>query len=100
DARELVQRLRGELAPGWDADIPVFPADAKGIATRVASGKVMNALAAKVPALAGGSADLDPSTYTGLKELGDFQAPAPPAVHVQGSSGRAWSYSGRNINFC
>ena len=44
-AQELRSSLHGELPPGWDADIPIFPADVKGIATRVASGKVMNALA-------------------------------------------------------
>ena len=66
-----------ELPAGWDAAIPVFPADAKGVATRVASGKVMNAIAPHLPALIGGSADLDPSTYTALKGLGDFEPPAP-----------------------
>ena len=49
-ARELRRSLSGELPPGWDADMPVFPADAKGIATRVASGKVMNAIAPRLPA--------------------------------------------------
>lgn len=58
-AQELQRSLRGELTPGWDADIPVFPADAKGVATRVASGKVMNAIAPRLPALTGGSGDLD-----------------------------------------
>ena len=58
---------------GWDADIPAFPADAKGMATRVASGKIMNAIAPRLPALIGGSADLDPSTHTALKGLGDFE---------------------------
>ena len=77
-AQELRRSLRGELPPGWDADIPVFAADAKGMATRVASGKVMNAIAPKLPALAGGSADLDPSTHTALKGLGDFN---PPSAH-------------------
>ena len=42
-AKSFRQVMRGELPAGWDADIPVFPADAKGMATRVASGKVMNA---------------------------------------------------------
>ena len=68
-SRELQQRLRNELPPGWDADIPVFPADEKGLATRVASGKVMNAIVPRLPALTGGSADLDPSTHTELKGL-------------------------------
>ena len=68
-AAELQRRVRGELPPGWDADIPVFDADAKGVATRAASGKVMNAIAPRLPALIGGSADLDPSTYTELKGM-------------------------------
>ena len=68
-AAELQHRIRAELPPGWDADIPVFPADTKGLATRVASGKVMNAVAPRLPALIGGSADLDPSTYTELKGM-------------------------------
>ena len=68
-AEELQRRLRGELPTGWDADIPVFPADAKGMATRAASGKVMNALAARLPGFTGGSADLDPSTKTALAGL-------------------------------
>ena len=76
-ANELLGRLRGELPAGWDADIPQFPADAKGLASRVASGRVMNVIAPKLPALVGGSADLDPSTYTHLKGLGDFHRPAP-----------------------
>ena len=57
-----------------------FAADAKGIATRDAGGKVMNAIAPKLPALIGGSADLDPSTKTALKDLGDFNPPATPAT--------------------
>jgi transketolase len=99
EARELQQCLRGELAPGWDADIPQFPADAKGLSTRVASGKVMNALAPRVPALCGGSADLDPSTFTGLEGQGDFEAPAGEGLDTQGSSGGGWSYAGRNMHF-
>jgi transketolase len=96
-AKELRSRLRGELPSGWDADIPVFPVDQKGMATRVAGGKVMNAMAPKLPALGGGSADLDPSTHTALKGLGDFN-PAP-AQDEQGSAGGGWSYAGRNLHF-
>jgi len=76
-AEELMRTLRGELPRDWDADIPVFPPDAKGMATRVASGKVMNAVAPRLPELTGGSADLDPSTFTALTGLGDFNPPAP-----------------------
>jgi transketolase len=98
-AQELRRTLRGELPPDWDADIPVFPADAKGMATRVASGKVMNAIAARLPALTGGSADLDPSTHTALKGLGDFDPAAEKGVDTQGSAGGGWSYAGRNLHF-
>lgn len=98
-AQELQGRLRGELPAGWDADIPVFPADAKGIATRVAGGKVMNALAPKLPALFGGSADLDSSTHTNLKGLGDFNPAATPGQDTQGSDSAGWNYAGRNLHF-
>jgi transketolase len=97
-ARELLERTRGELPAGWDADIPSFPADAKGMATRSASGKIMNAVAPRLPALLGGSADLDPSTYTALKGLGDFEPPAATGDR-QGSDGGGWSYAGRNLHF-
>jgi transketolase len=98
-ALELKQRLRGELPNGWDADIPVFPADAKGLATRVAGGKVMNAVGAKLPALCGGSADLDPSTFTELKGLGDFNPPMTAGQDGEGSDASGWSYAGRNVHF-
>jgi transketolase len=98
-ADELRRTLGGELPRDWDADMPVFPADAKGMATRVASGKVMNAMAARLPALTGGSADLDPSTYTALKGLGDFNPAAGNGVDIQGSDGGGWSYAGRNLHF-
>ena len=98
-ARELEQILGGGLPANWDADIPVFPPDAKGMATRVASGKVMNAVAPRVPALMGGSADLDPSTHTALKGLGDFEPPGASARDRQGSEGGGWSCAGRNVHF-
>jgi len=98
-AHELGQCLRGELAAGWDADIPVFPPDAKGMATRVASGKIMNAVAPRAPALFGGSADLDPSTFTALDGLGDFYPETGQVLDRQGSSGGGWSYAGRNLHF-
>lgn len=98
-AKELQGRRRGELPSGWDADIPVFPADAKGMATRVASGKVMNAFAPKLPALGGGSADLDPSTHTALKGLGDFNPTMASGEDIEGSDDGGWSYAGRNLHF-
>jgi len=98
-AEELQRSLRGELPPDWDADMPVFPADAKGLATRVASGQVMNAIAPRLPALTGGSADLDPSTHTALAGFGDFHPPADPDDDTQGSDRGGWSPAGRNLHF-
>lgn len=63
-AREIEIMLTGELPPNWDCDLPVFPADAKGVATRETSGNVLNAIAPRVPWLIGGSGDLAPSTKT------------------------------------
>ena len=85
-ADELRRLLAGDLPEGWDRDIPTFPADAKGIATREASGKTLNAVAQRLPALIGGSADLSPSTKTRLEfdGAGDFEAA---------------SYGGRNLHF-
>ena len=97
--RELQGRLREGLPDGWDADVPVFAADAKGMATRVAAGKVLNAIAPKLPALSGGSADLDPSTHTAMKGLGDFNPPLVPGEDGEGSDGGGWSNAGRNIHF-
>ena len=71
-AAQLERSLRGELAAGWEAGLPVFHPDPKGTATRDASGKVMNALAERVPELMGGSADLSPSTKTTLVGYGDM----------------------------
>jgi transketolase len=76
-ATEIEQIQRRELPAGWDRDLPVFPADPKGIAGREASGKVLNALAQNIPWLVGGSADLGPSNKTILTGAGDFQANNP-----------------------
>lgn len=98
-ADEFGRVMRGELPNGWDADIPTFAPDAKGIATRVASGKIMNAVAPKLPALIGGSADLNPSTNTALKGLGDFENANDGAGDRQGAVGGGWNYDGRNLHF-
>jgi transketolase len=76
-ASELERRLRGELPDGWQKDLPVFPADPKGMATRAASGKVINAMAPNLPELIGGSADLTPSNDTWIKSSSDFQPKTP-----------------------
>src|SRR5919206_27748 len=86
-----------ELPSGWDRDLPTFEPDAKGTATRAAGGKVINAIAAALPELVGGSADLNPSTDTALKGMGDFESPANVAEDRQGSVGKAWDYAGRNL---
>jgi transketolase len=83
-AVELERRLKGDLPEGWDLDLPAFPADAKGLATRAASGKVLNALAGKIPELVGGSADLAPSNKTWIDGSEAFQPDA---------------YAGRNFHF-
>ncbi len=86
EAGELESMQRRELPEGWDKDLPTFPADAKGLASRDSSAKVLNAVAAKVPWLLGGSADLAPSTKTLLTFEG--------AGHLE-----AGNHGGRNMHF-
>ncbi|HYS11161.1 MAG TPA: transketolase [Myxococcales bacterium] len=78
-AREIEQMQRRELPEGWDRNLPVFPADAKGMAGRDASGKALNVLAQNIPWFLGGSADLGPSNKTTLtyEGAGNFQAATP-----------------------
>ncbi len=85
-ARSLDQMQKRELPDGWDKNLPVFPADPKGMAGRDASGKALNVLAQNVPWLMGGAADLAPSTKTRLTfgDAGDFQSD---------------NYGGRNFHF-
>jgi transketolase len=98
-AAEFERRLSGRLPEGWDAGLPTFPADPKGLATRKASETVLQAVAAAVPELLGGSADLNPSTLTALKGRGDFEAPGGGPVDAQGAVGPEWDYGGRNLHF-
>ena len=85
-AKHIDLMQRRELPEGWDKDLPTFPPDPKGIATRESGGKVLNAIARNVPWLIGGSADLATSNKTTLKfeGAGDFQA---------------GKYAGRNLHF-
>ena len=85
-AKQIETLEQRDLPAGWDKDIPTFPADAKGLATRDSSGQVLNAIAKHVPWVVGGSADLNPSTKTFMKfpEAGVFTAKTP---------------AGRNIHF-
>jgi transketolase len=87
DLAKQLDQMQARMAPdGWDADLPIFPADAKGLATRISSSKVLNAIAPHFPWLIGGAADLTPSTNTGLtfEGAGDFEA---------------GKYGGRNLHF-
>ena len=74
---ELDCLLAGDLPQGWEDAIPSFPADAKGLASRVSSGKVLQALSGCIPWFLGGSADLAPSTMTLVPDAGDFSAEMP-----------------------
>jgi transketolase len=78
-AAEVEQMQKRQLPAGWDKDLPVFPADPKGLAGRDASGKVLNILARNIPWLLGGSADLGPSNKTTLafEGAGDLQSATP-----------------------
>jgi transketolase len=98
-ADELGQLMKGALPEGWDASIPQFPADARGMATRAASGRVIEAISTRLPGFIGGSADLNPSTNTELKEAGNFENPEMAVGDLQGSAGGGWSYAGRNLQF-
>ena len=82
--KEFQHILNGTLPDGWDKDIPTFPADAKGLATRKSDQQVLNAVAKNVPWLLGGSADLHPSTFTLIDGEADFEPN---------------SYGGRNFHF-
>ncbi|MDB5989387.1 MAG: tktA [Herbaspirillum sp.] len=100
--RAFQQRLRtgpSSVPAGWDQDMPQFSSDAKDISTRVASGKIMNAIAKNFPALIGGSADLDPSTFTSLTGLGVFEADGVNPSENQKSDNGDWGRAGRNVHF-
>jgi transketolase len=83
-ATEIEQMQRRELPAGWDRNFPTFPADAKGIAGRDASGKVLNVIAQNIPWFLGGSADLGPSNRTLLTYpgAGDLQAETPTGKNL------------------
>lgn len=98
-AEELEGLIRGELPDGWDSDLPSFRSEDGPMATRVASQKILNSIAPRLPSLIGGAADLAPSTHTGMNDLGDFENPEQAYGDMQGSIGGGWSYAGRNIHF-
>jgi transketolase len=82
-AADLKRRLEGRLPDGWQEALPKFDPDEKGIATRAASGKVINAIASRLPELAGGSADLAPSNNTLIKGSPDFLPPHPEGRNLR-----------------
>ena len=96
---EWDQMMNGRLPERWDKDIPFFPSNPKGIATRVAGAQVMNSISPYLPSLIGGSADLNPSTQTVLKGKGNFQSPGMGDERIQGSVAGPWGYEGANISF-
>jgi transketolase len=102
-AAQFASMVAGEMPDAWEAQLPAFsPADGE-MATRDAGAAVLNALAATVTNLVGGSADLDPSTRTAMKGLGDFESPVTAESDgefpTQGTAGGTWGYAGRNIHF-
>ncbi len=99
DFAEQIDRMQRRALPvGWDATLPSFKADAKGVATRDASGQVLNAIAAQVPWLLGGAADLAPSTKThlGFDLARVFE---PNSGKGDGLESDPSSYAGRNFHF-
>jgi transketolase len=95
---EFRRIMKGDFPDDWDMELPVYEAGSKDIATRKASESVMQILAPRLPELMGGSADLNPSTFTWLKGYGDFQQPGTHE-YIQGAVGGEWGYGGRNIHF-
>jgi transketolase len=99
EAAQLEQMISGKLPENWGADLPKWKPDDKPIATRAAGGQALNALAKHIPNIMGGSADLNPSTNTALKGMGDFQPPESGGPSSQGAVGGVWGHAGRNLAF-
>ncbi|MBN1440960.1 MAG: transketolase [Anaerolineales bacterium] len=98
-AAELNRRMAGDPPKGWEEKIPAFSAADGNIATRKASEKILQALADPLPELFGGSADLNPSTFTWMKKQGNFEKPGTPQEHIEGAVEGGWDYAGRNLHF-
>ncbi|MBA4423254.1 MAG: transketolase [Syntrophus sp. (in: bacteria)] len=99
EAAEFIRVMKGELPADWEKALPSYASGTKDEATRKTSEAVLQALAPVVPELMGGSADLNPSTFTWLKGQGDFQRPGEPPDCREGAVGGEWGYGGRNIHF-
>ena len=83
EGADLKRRLAGELPANWKENLPVFKAGDKAQATRESSGNVLNLLAERIPEIAGGCADLNPSTKTYLKCSTDFQKDTPAGRNIR-----------------
>lgn len=99
ESAEFESIVSGKLPQNWDVDLPKWKPTDKPIATRAAGSEAINVIARHIPNLVGGSADLNPSTRTALKGLGDFQSPEVSGPGTLGAVGGEWSYAGRNIAF-
>ena len=99
EAVEFRRIMKAELPAGWEKALPGYGSGTKDVATRKTSEAVLQALAPAIPELMGGSADLNPSTFTWLKGQGDFQKPGEPPACREGAAGGEWGYGGRNIHF-
>jgi transketolase len=99
EAEEFERIVNGKLPADWAADIPKWNPGDKPTSTRVAGGGVLNALAKRIPNIVGGSADLNPSTETAMKGLGDFQPSEFAGPGTAGAVGGIWAYGGRNVAF-
>ena len=99
EAAEFERIMNGNRPEAWNIDLPTWKPSDEPIATRAAGCEAINALAKHIPNLIGGSADLNPSTRTALKGLGDFQSPEVSGAGTLGAVGGEWSYAGRNIAF-
>ncbi len=98
-ASQFRRIIAGDLPAGWESTLPDYSKETGEMATRKASETTMQKLAAVLPELMGGSADLNPSVLSWLKGFGDFQRPGSMPVNIHGAVGGQWGRGGRNIHF-
>jgi transketolase len=98
-AAEFLRIMAGDLPARWESALPDYSHEARDMATRKASEGIMQKLAAVLPELMGGSADLNPSVLSWLKDFGDFQMPGSMPATIHGAVGGQWGRGGRNIHF-
>jgi transketolase len=99
EGAEFEQIMADKLPENWAAGVPKWTGSDKAISTRIAGGLVLNGLAKNIPNIVGGSADLNPSTETAMKGLGDFQPPEFGGPGTLGAVGGVWGYAGHNVAF-